>query len=153
VKSRAGGMPITRPPEATKKAGVYKASYPIKPGETRFDVGYTLPPGDAFSGENLILRRPVITWSHRRQVRHRRRHRGQRQEPQPMRTSYVTSRVLSVTIGGTGDFRRSRPAPKTPDRTGSVQPPRVYNRLYWVLGLTLAILAIGRYGALWKGAA
>ena len=54
-----GGMPITRPPEATKKAGVYKASYPIKPGETRFDVGYTLPPGDAFSGENLDPSAPV----------------------------------------------------------------------------------------------
>src|SRR5216684_1295178 len=39
----SGGMPIQRPAEKTSQANVYKVSYPIKPGETRFDVSYTLP--------------------------------------------------------------------------------------------------------------
>ena len=33
-----GGMPIQRPAEKTNQPNVYKVSYPIKPGETRFDV-------------------------------------------------------------------------------------------------------------------
>ena len=34
-----GGMPITRAPEKTSQADVFKVSYPIKPGETDYEVG------------------------------------------------------------------------------------------------------------------
>ncbi len=34
----AGGMPIQRPAQKTSQANVYKVDYPIKPGETRFDL-------------------------------------------------------------------------------------------------------------------
>ena len=36
-------MPIQRPAEKTKQANVYKVNYPIKPGETRFDLNYVVP--------------------------------------------------------------------------------------------------------------
>ena len=39
-----GGMPIQRPARRPKKPNVYKVDYPIKPGETRFDLNYTCPP-------------------------------------------------------------------------------------------------------------
>ncbi len=39
----AGGMPIQRPAQKTSQANVYKVDYPIKPGETRFDLHYTVP--------------------------------------------------------------------------------------------------------------
>ena len=38
-----GGMPIQRPAEKTNTPNVYKVNYPIKPGETRFDLNYTVP--------------------------------------------------------------------------------------------------------------
>src|SRR5580704_10817589 len=38
-----GGMPIQRPAQKTNLANVYKVDYPIKPGETRFDLNYTVP--------------------------------------------------------------------------------------------------------------
>ena len=38
-----GGMPIQRPAEPTKQPNVYKVNYPLRPGETRFDLNYTLP--------------------------------------------------------------------------------------------------------------
>ena len=50
-----GGMPIQRPAEKTKEANVYKVDYPIKPGETRFDLNYVVPVTNplVFSGRIL----------------------------------------------------------------------------------------------------
>src|SRR5665213_2495344 len=39
----AGGMPIQRPALKTKEPNVYKVDYPVRPGETRFDLNYTVP--------------------------------------------------------------------------------------------------------------
>ena len=39
----AGGMPIQRPALKTKDPNIYKIDYPIHPGETRFDLSYTVP--------------------------------------------------------------------------------------------------------------
>src|SRR6202167_5866547 len=39
----AGGMPIQRPALKTKDPNVYKVDYPVRPGETRFDLNYTVP--------------------------------------------------------------------------------------------------------------
>ena len=39
----AGGMPIQRPALKTKDPGIYKVDYPVRPGETRFDVNYAIP--------------------------------------------------------------------------------------------------------------
>ena len=44
-----GGMPIQRAAEKTAEKNVYKIQYPVKPGESRFDVSYSLPPTDAFA--------------------------------------------------------------------------------------------------------
>jgi hypothetical protein len=44
-----GGMPIRRAAEKTGKPDIYKIDFPIKPGETRIDLAYTMPftsPGD-----------------------------------------------------------------------------------------------------------
>ncbi len=34
-------------------------NYPLKPGETRFDVGYSLPAADTFSGKSLNAGAPT----------------------------------------------------------------------------------------------
>ena len=39
----AGGMPIPRPALKTKEPNIYKIDYPVRPGETRFDLNYTVP--------------------------------------------------------------------------------------------------------------
>jgi hypothetical protein len=38
-----GGMPIGAPVATTAKPDVYEVDYPVKPGETRFDLTYTVP--------------------------------------------------------------------------------------------------------------
>ena len=48
-----GGMPIQRSPEKAGKPGLYKINYPIKPGETRFDLTYSMPASTEFSGKKV----------------------------------------------------------------------------------------------------
>jgi hypothetical protein len=38
-----GGMAIGAPMAKTSKADIYEVDYPVKPGETRFDVTYSVP--------------------------------------------------------------------------------------------------------------
>jgi hypothetical protein len=151
-----GGMPITRPAEKTKVEGVYKASYPLKPGDTRFDVGYVLPPGDTFAGKNVMpgtqlnLVTPATATLSGDGVA------DKGQEPQTQAHIYATSTpTYEVKIAGTGSINDSAPA--SGEDTGQdqplVQPARIYTRLYWVLGLTLGILALGGVALYRKGSA
>jgi hypothetical protein len=50
-----GGMPVQREASKTAKANVYKLDFPIKPGETRFDLRYLVPFQDngSFTGKVL----------------------------------------------------------------------------------------------------
>jgi hypothetical protein len=46
-------IPLQRPAEKTSTANVYKVNFPIKPGETRFDISYRLPKTETFSSRIL----------------------------------------------------------------------------------------------------
>jgi len=46
-------IPLQRPAEKTSTPNVYKVNYPIKPGETRFDITYRLPKADTFASRVL----------------------------------------------------------------------------------------------------
>lgn len=155
--SAPGGMPINRPAEPTKKPGVYKASYPLKPGETRFDINYSLPASDSFSGRNADPATPInlVTPSTVTLAGEGVESKGQ--EPRTQAHIYsVTAPTFDLKIEGTGSLRNPDGA-ATPEDTGQpevkVAPARIYTRLSWVLGLTLAILALGGMALYRKGAA
>ncbi len=155
-----GGMPINRPAEATKKPGIYKASYPLKPGETRFDVNYTLPPDTSFTSRNadpavainLVTPSAVTLSGDSIDARGR--------EPQTQANIYTvkaTSPEFTVQIEGTGSLRNPDTSAQPQEDTGApqptVEPPRIYSKLGWVLGLAMAILALGGVMLYRKGAA
>jgi hypothetical protein len=50
-----GGMPIPAPVNKTSKPDVYAVDFPVKPGETRFDLTYTVPytEGAPYAGKVL----------------------------------------------------------------------------------------------------
>ncbi len=48
-----GGMPVQRPAEATNRPGVYKVNFPVKPGETEFNISYALPMGKEFASKSV----------------------------------------------------------------------------------------------------
>lgn len=152
-----GGMPITRPAESTKTPGVYKASYPIKPGETRFDVAYSLPPGEIFSGRNPHPETPINLVTPSTVTLSGDGIDSKGQEPQTQAHIYaVTGATFNATIEGTGSLRGNESGapqedPGQPDP--KVEPARIYTKLYWVLGLTLAILALGGFTLYRKGTA
>jgi hypothetical protein len=57
-----GGMPIGAPVAKTSKADVYEIDYPVKPGETRFDLTYTVPYADGQPYEGKVLAKDGVTY-------------------------------------------------------------------------------------------
>lgn len=144
----ATGVPIKWEATKTKLAEVYKVDFPIKPGQTRIDVSYALPPSTSFAGKNLDPGTPtrLVTPSTVSLAGDGLDLLGQ--EPQTQARIYnLRTPNFEVKIEGTGSLR-------TPDATADSQedpgqpqievaPPRIYSRMGWVLGLTFAILALG----------
>jgi hypothetical protein len=160
--SAPNGMPVPRPALKTKQPAVYKIDYPLKPGETRFDIGYMLPASETFSGKRLdaatptrLVTPPSVTLT------------GDSldslgQEPQTKAHIYdVKNASFEVAITGTGSLRQpdasaQQEAGGEPD-DGRPQiesgTARIYTQLPWVLGLTFAILGLGGVLLYRKGAA
>ena len=145
-----GGMPIERPAEKTPQKDVYKVSYPLRPGETQFDVTYALPPSDTFSGRVVqkgttrLVTASSVSLS------------GDSIEPlgqEPKTHARIwdlKSDSFAVKIEGTGSLRGPDSSAQSGDSDeDSGAPPvtearaRIYSKLDWVLGLTLAMLATG----------
>jgi hypothetical protein len=142
-----GGMPIQRSAEKTNEKDVYKIAYPVKPGENRFDVSYSLPPTDTLAGKilhgegvtRLVTPSSVTLEGEGVQLLG--------QEPQTKAHIYGAGDAdYTVKITGTGSLRNADAAPADED-TGQPQieekAARVYSRMYWVLGLAFAILGLG----------
>ena len=49
------GMPLPRAAERTDTEGIFKVDYPIKPGETQFEVDYALPAGSPFTFRGQVV--------------------------------------------------------------------------------------------------
>ena len=143
-----GGMPIQRSAEKTKEKDVYKIQYPVKPGESRFDVSYSLPHSDTFASKILhgegvtrLVTPPSVTLE------------GEGveslgQEPQTKARIYgAGGAAFTVKITGTGSLRNAETAAPEDDDSGSPQleekAARVYTKMYWILGLAFAILGLG----------
>lgn len=145
----ATGVPIQWTASQTSKPEVYKIDFPIKPGQTRIDVIYSLPASDSFTGKNLDPSAPArlvtpgsVTLS------------GDGldllgQEPQTQARIYnMKTATVEAKIAGTGSLHTQQADAQSPDEDAGqpqieVAPARIYGRMYWVLGLAFAILAIG----------
>lgn len=141
-----GGMPIERDAEKTAVKNVYKIAYPVKPGESRFDVSYSLPPADTFASKILHsegvtrLVTPSSVTIEGDGVE------ALGQEPTTKANIYNAANAsYSVKIAGTGSLRSQQAAPD--EDTGEPQieekPARIYTRMEWVLGLAFAVLGLG----------
>ena len=150
-----GGMPITRAPEKTSQADVFKVSYPIKPGETDYEVGYILPPSKIFNGKALgqtplVLVTPEAVQLSGSGIKED----GIRQLGQdgPRARVYEVSGAVGssyeLRIEGTGALQTGgEGTAQQNEDDGSPKPTagnaRLYERLPWVLGLTFSILGLG----------
>ena len=145
-----GGMPVQRPAQATKQPDVYMVDYPIKPGETRLDLTYTLPEPNPPVLSGRILHKDGKT---RLVAPNGVTLKGDNltdlgKEPQSQASIYeVNGASYKVEIAGIGSLKAAEPA--SDEDTGQPQieqsPPHIYNQIYWILGVTFAILGLGTY--------
>jgi hypothetical protein len=153
-----GGMPVDR---ELKNAGkdVWSVDYPVKPGgETRFDFSYKLAVKEPVEFASRILHdggsvRLVVPPGMTVQGD------GLKQvgiEPSTRAAIYdITKKEYRLTLAGAGGLRDVQPTERAEDEGPSIQPitPPGYERQWkWVLGLALAILALGFYAQFMKSA-
>jgi hypothetical protein len=145
------GMPIQRPAEKGKEPNTYVVKYPIRPGETRFDLSYSLPAGTKFAGR-ILHDGPVRLVAPTGVKLEGGELAELGNEPRTQAMVYeAKSTTLAFTVEGTGSLREAAAAatgggagPEEDSGPGIDQvKPRIYKRIGGVLGISLTMLAIG----------
>ena len=151
------GMPISREAEKGDKPNVYIVRYPIKPGETRIDLQYAMPAGSPAKYTSKVLHSggPVRIVAPRgvKLVSESLTDLGP--EPRTQATVYdLKGTEYAINIEGTGALREgsqqaeggsAKAASAEEDNTPGIDlvKPRLYQRVYWIVGLTLVMMTIG----------
>jgi hypothetical protein len=144
----AGGMPIQRPALKTNLPNIYKIDYPVRPGETRFDLNYTVPTASpmifsdqllhADAASNLVVPNGVTVKSDELDL--------VGQEPKTQASIYrIKSASFKVEVDGTGLVQTQSEGSGDDNGQPQVQEvnPRIYESMYWILGMAFAILGLG----------
>ena len=153
------GMALEQAPSDGKQKGAHTISFPIKPGETRIDINYTLPSSDPARFASQIYYQGPPT---RMVVPSGVTLQGDGlnplgSEPQTQANLYETSApAFEVTVQGTGSLRGAQsasggggPAAQADDTDDSgatlrtILPPGFEDRRLAILALALAALALG----------
>ena len=146
-----GGMPIQRPALETRQKNIFKVDYPIRPGETRIDYAYSVPASKPMVFAGKVLHKEgkarMVTPSGVTLTGDDIKSMGQ--EPTTQANIYdVNASTYKVQIAGAGSLPRAD-EPQSDEDNGQPQiqqiMPRIYDHMYWLLGLTLAILGLGSY--------
>ena len=147
------GMPLPRAAEKTEEEGIFKVNYPVKPGETQFEIAYVLPAGTPFTfrgkvvnvkgmpaGPLRLIAPSGVTFSGSdiQSV-------GTEPKTQAGIYNVLASNAFSFDIAGTGSLRSGEAAGADTSDSPQVTegPPRIYQHMMWLLTLAGAILAIG----------
>jgi hypothetical protein len=144
------GMPVPAPADKTSRPDVYAAKFEIKPGETRFDLNYTVPynEGEAYSGkvvtkdENTYLIAPTGVTLEGANLQ------DLGQEPRTQARIFgLTGDSYSVKLSGS--MAEAPPSAGDTSAQDSSGPqveevmPRLYRQGKLIIGLALGILALG----------
>jgi len=144
------GMPVPQAAEKTSTANVYTVDFPIRPGETRIDVNYSVPfaSGGTFAGKVLYKGGPTRLVVPTGVTLKGEGLQSLGQEPQTQASIYdVKGSEFKVEVSGAGSLRG--PADSAAEEASSGGPtidqiqPKVYNHIYWIVALGVSILALG----------
>lgn len=144
----AGGMPIQRPIFKTKEPNIYKVDYPVRPGETRFDLNYTVPTTNPMiftdkllhpdAASNLVVPNGVTVKSDDLELAGT--------EPKTQASIYrIKNASFKVEVDGTGLLQEQSEGSSDDNGQPQVEEvkPRIYESMYWILGIAFAILGLG----------
>ncbi len=162
------GMALEQAPSETKPKGAYSISFPVKPGETRVDINYTLPATDPEKYASKIYyqsgapTRLVVPQSVSLQGSDLK---SLGSEPQTSANIYETSAsAYDVTVQGTGSLQAAggggagasaggsmgggaAASSDDSDESGAtlrtILPPAYEDRRVTILAITMAALALG----------
>lgn len=151
------GMPLPRTAEKTSRNDVFKISFPVKPGQTEFQITYVLPAGTPFTfrGENVQIKgmasSPLRLVAPSGVTLSGKDVELLGTEPNTKANIYnvLASAGYSFDIAGTGSLHTGGDdAAATGSDEGdssqiSESAPQIYSHLGWLLGLAFGILAIG----------
>lgn len=147
------GMPLPQAALRTKETDIYQVDFPIKPGESEFDVNYVIPASTplTFRGRvanvkgmpagPLRLIAPSGVTLAGKDIQ------SVGTEPKTQATIYTVTapEAFTVDIGGMGSLRPAEA--ETPD--ASDEPPviegkpKIYSHMGWLLGLAFGVLGVG----------
>ncbi len=148
------GMPLPRPAEKTDENDIFKVDFPVKPGETQFEVNYVLPVGSPFSLQGRVVNVKgmpagplrlvapsgvTLAGNDIQQVG---------TEPKTQATIYnvVAAGNFSVLVSGTGSLHGNgdAEAAQDGDEPAIVQgKPQIYAHLGWLVTLAFSVLGVG----------
>jgi hypothetical protein len=147
------GMPLEQAPTETKQKGAYTVSFPIKPGETRIDINYTLPASDpaTFASKSFYHGPPTRLVVPSGVTLQGDGLKPLGTEPQTQAAIYeAAAPAFEVKVQGTGSLRAAAPAPAPADESDDsgaalrvIAPPGFEDRRLTILALALAALALG----------
>lgn len=142
-----GGMPIGAPTAKTAKPNVFEVDYPVKPGETRFDLVYQLPYTEGAPYDGKILTKDDNTYLIVPN--------GVTMAGEGLNDLGLEPKTQAHLFGFSGSVYKIQltggVAPTAPDSDAdtSGRPqldqimPRLYDKTIPILGLALGILALG----------
>lgn len=143
------GMPVRRAADKGKAPGEMKLDFPIKPGETRIDLAYTLPYASPSRFQTRFLLPAVQTMI---AVPNGVELKGagiknEEKEPTTQASIFrVDAQTLDLEMTGTGELTGAGGG----GEEGGSRGPEIeqikakpYDKLYWVLGLVMSILGLG----------
>ena len=141
-----GGLPLNRTAEKGAAPNTYKVDFAVKPGETRFDLSYSLPSMKAFESKVLHGGGPLRVVAPKGVTLTGENLENLGPEPRTQATVYeIKAPEFKLAIEGTGTLRAAAAETPQEDQGPSIEQarPRIYNRLGWVLALVGAILGLG----------
>jgi hypothetical protein len=148
------GMPLPRPAEKTEQNDIFKVQFPVKPGETEFQIAYVLPVGSPFTFEGRVVNLKgmatgplrliapagvTLAGTDIQQV-------GREPTTQASIYNVLSAGIFTVNITGTGALHNPAESASA-DTSDSPQVtegrPQIYNHLTLLLVLAFSILGIG----------
>lgn len=149
------GMPLPRAAEKTKEQDVMQVNFPVKPGQTEFEVSYVLPAGSPFTFRGRVVGVKGMPNSPLRLVAPP----GVTlagtdlqkvgTEPKTQATIYTVTAAsnFSADITGTGTLHPASSDAQTADDSESPEvtegQPQIYRHLGWLVTLAFSALGLG----------
>ncbi|MBV8807914.1 MAG: hypothetical protein JO033_04500 [Acidobacteriaceae bacterium] len=149
------GMPLPRAAEKTETSDIFKIDFPVKPGQTEFEITYTLPVGSPMTFHGRVTDIKGMQTSPLRVIAPSGVTLSGKDiqlvgtEPKTQAAIYTVTApdIFSFDVKGTGSLHAGGEAANSPD-TSDEPPltegkPQIYTHLPWLLALAGGILGVG----------